>query len=152
MGLLQERDRTELREAFARELRDPVKIVVFTQGESPIGVPSTECGYCQETRQLMEEFAELSDLISCEVHDFVAEQEIADRHGVDKIPAIVLLGPGDVDHGVRFFGIPAGYEAGTIVTALGLLSRGEHGLDGRTVEALAALEADVHLQVFLTPT
>ena len=152
MALLQDKDREQLRETFANELRDEVTIVVFTQGESPLPAPATECGYCSETRQLMEEFADLSDKLRVEVHDFQGEPEVAARYNIDKIPAIALVGPDGVDHGIRFFGIPAGYEAGTIITDLALLSKGETQLSPATIEELQALERDVHLQVFLTPT
>ena len=74
MALLQESDRKVLEEKFT-ELQKPVKLVVFTQ--------EMECQYCKETRQLAEEVAALSDLISLEVYDFVKHQEIAEQYNVD---------------------------------------------------------------------
>jgi thiol-disulfide isomerase/thioredoxin len=152
MALLSERDREKVREAFRSRLVEPTTIVVFGQDESPLETPGYECEFCRETREFASELAALSDLVGLEVHDFVAERDLAERYGVDRIPAIVLLGPGGADPGIRFFGVPAGYEAATVVADLVALSRSEHGLSPATVEALGRLERDVHLKVFVTPT
>lgn len=152
MALLSEKDRTFLEEKYARELEGEVKIVVFTQKETPLAVPGLECTYCKETRELAEELAATSPKISLEVHDFHAEPEVAQKYRVDRIPALALLGPDGWDPGVRFFGIPAGYEFATVVTDLVFLSRMRTDLSPSTVEALKNLESPAHIMVFVTPT
>ncbi len=142
MALLTNTIRRSVQEMFA-DLRRPVRLVMFTQ--------EVECEFCAETRQLVEELATLSDKISAEVHDFVQEAELARSYGVDKIPAIVLLGDGQ-DYGVRFYGIPAGYEFTSLVEAIRLVSSGDPQLKASTMETLKNLDRDVHIQVFVTPT
>jgi alkyl hydroperoxide reductase subunit AhpF len=56
------------------------------------------------------------------------------------------------DYGIRLYGLPSGYEFGTLVDAILDVSRGDSGLTAETKEALAALPRPVHIQVFSTPT
>ena len=141
MAFMQDKDRTIIQTRF-ENLDHPVKLINFTQEQ--------ECMYCAETHKLMEEVAELSDKISLEVFDFVADKEQVKKYSIDKIPATVVEGPRD--YGIRFFGVPSGYEFGTLVEAIILASKGDSGLKPETREALAQLSEPVHLQVFVTPT
>jgi glutaredoxin-like protein len=133
------------REQVAAELADlpnPVKLLMFTQ--------AFECQYCAETRQLCEEIAELSDQISVQVYDFVADEDKAEEYGIDKIPAIAVVGA--QDYGVRYFGIPSGYEFMSLLDAIQTVSMGEAELMPETLAFLEALTEPVHIQVFVTPT
>jgi glutaredoxin-like protein len=147
MPLISEQDAEHLRNEFESALVSPVKLIMFTQ--------SFECQFCAETRQIVEEVAELSDKISAEIYDFVADKAIADSYNVDKIPAIAILrsqNGEDQDYGVRFYGIPSGYEFTSIIEDILDVSKGDSGLQPRTREALAELTEPVHFQVFITPT
>lgn len=144
MALIPESQRRPIKERLD-EMEGPVKLVMFTE-EGP------ECPYCRETRQLLEELAELSDKLTAEVHTFQMEKELADKFGVDKVPAIVFLGEGDRDYGMRFYGIPTGYEFATLLEGILDVSRGSTALSERTKEVLRQLRRDVHIQVFVTPT
>lgn len=147
MPLISEQDAEHLRNEFESELVSPVKLVMFTQ--------AFECQFCAETRQIVEEVAELSDKISAEIYDFVDDKALADSYNVDKIPAIAILraeNGEDQDYGIRFYGIPSGYEFTSIIEDILDVSKGDSGLQPRTREALAELTEPVHLQVFITPT
>jgi len=145
MALLKEEDRNHLIEQF-KSLESPVKIVVFTQ--------KMECQYCKETRMIGEELAALSDKISLEVYDFEDDQEIAETYNVDKIPATIIMAGGDQprDYGIRYYGIPSGYEFSSLIEDIMMISSGESGLSAATKDVLGKLEEPVHLQVFVTPT
>ncbi len=149
MPLLDDKVRKQVQDALAGITR-PVKMVMFTQGDGG----ALECEYCSETRELAQEVSQLSDKLSLEVLDFQADEARARELGVDKIPAIVLLANGDApeDHGVRLFGIPAGYEFSSLMEALRMVGTGDVKLADATREALARLTTPVHLQVFVTPT
>jgi glutaredoxin-like protein len=147
MPLISEQDAEHLRHEFEETLTEPVKLLVFTQ--------TVECQFCAETRQIAEEVAELSDKISVEVYDFVADKATAELYSVDKIPAIAILrveDGGERDYGIRFYGIPSGYEFSSIIEDIVDVSRGDSGLQPATREALAAVSEPVHFQVFITPT
>ncbi len=148
MGLLSREDAVVVEEEFEKHLEHHVKLVMFTQEH--------ECAYCRETHELLEELAELSELVTLEVLDFVADGDVAERLGVDKIPAIAVLrsssGSDDIDYGIRLYGIPSGYEFTSLLEAIKLVGNGEHGLSDFTVEKLEAAHGPIHLQVFVTPT
>jgi len=145
MALLKENDQKHLVKKF-EGLKSPVKIMMFTQ--------EMECQYCQDTRMIVEEVAELSAKISVEVYDFIKDQEVAEHYNIDKIPALVIMKGGDEpkDYGIRCFGIPSGYEFTTLVEDIMMVSAGESGLSTETKEYVAAINKPLHLQVFVTPT
>jgi alkyl hydroperoxide reductase subunit AhpF len=150
---LNERDQAYLRERFERELAEPVTLVHFTQNAalSQLVIPGREsCAYCKETRQLLEELAGLSDKIALEVHELKPDLPEAQALGVSRVPATVIQGTNKGR--VRYFGIPAGRELPSFIDTLIDLSRGQIELTEETREALAAIEQDLHIQVFFTPT
>lgn len=124
------------------DLRGPVRLVMFTQ--------DVECQYCAETRQMVEEVAELSEHVTAQIYDFVADGEEANKLGVDKIPAVAVLG--DDDYGIRFYGIPSGYEFTSFLAAIKLAAAGKAELSEETLRALSELGTPVRMQVFVTPT
>lgn len=135
----------EIKELVNQQLGDlvgPVRLVMFTQ--------DFECQYCAETRQLVEEVAELSEQITAEIYDFVADEAKAKELGVDKIPAIAVLG--EEDYGIRFYGIPSGYEFTSLLEAIQTAATSEPDLGEETLDALVKLSEPVHIQVFVTPT
>ena len=145
MSLLNQDTRDQLTEMF-EALQKPVKMVLFTQ--------EFECQYCRETRQIAEELAALSDKISLEVYDFVNNKALADQYGVDKIPATVILegGQNGKDFGIRYYGIPSGYEFSSLIHDVMMVSEGDPQLSKEMMAWLAELKTTVHLQVFVTPT
>lgn len=145
MALLSEKDQEHLRGEFAK-LNHPVKLVVFTQ--------EFECQFCRETHQIAEEVASLSDNVTLEVYDFVADKDIADKYNVDKIPATLIMLDKDepVDFGIRYFGIPSGYEFSSLVHDIMMVGEGDSGLSEQTKTWLSDLAEPVHMQVFVTPT
>ncbi|MGC9336322.1 MAG: protein disulfide oxidoreductase [Anaerolineae bacterium] len=147
MALISEKDAEHLRKEFESELESPVKLVLFTQEH--------ECQFCAETHQIVEEVAALSEEITAEIYDFVAHEATAELYGIDKIPAIAILRSEDGedrDYGIRFYGIPSGYEFTSIIEDIMDVSKGQSGLQPRTREALAKIQEPVHFQVFVTPT
>jgi glutaredoxin-like protein len=145
MPLLKEKDRDYLAEQF-ETLPAPIKLIVFTQ--------EFECQYCAETRQIAEELATLSEDITLEIYDLMADKEIAEQYGVDKIPATIVMRGGQQprDYGIRYYGIPSGYEFSSLIEDIKLVAGGDSGLSPQTKEWAADLKEAVHLQVFVTPT
>ena len=142
MSVLTERDRAAVRKEFEK-LAGPVKLVVFSQ-ELAAG------DLCRQNEALVREVAELSDTITVEVLNLAIDRERAERYGVDQVPAIVVEGAHD--YGIRFYGIPAGYEFSNLIDAIIVASTGEPALSEDTKASLRALAADVEIKVFATPT
>lgn len=145
MALLKEEDREFLIKEF-EALPAPVTMIVFTQ--------ETECQYCRETRMIAEEITGLSDKLSLQVFDFVKDKEIVEQYSIDKIPAMVIMRGGDnpKDYGIRYYGIPSGYEFSSVIEDILMISNGDSGLSESTRSELARLKTPLHLQVFVTPT
>ncbi|HID38146.1 MAG TPA: glutaredoxin [Calditrichaeota bacterium] len=141
MGFLQEKDKEHIRNMF-KDLSGEVKLILFTQ--------EIECQYCRETRQILQEVSELSDKIKLQVHNFVTDKEIADKYTIDKIPATVI--EGTKDYGIRYYGIPSGYEFSSLLEDILDVSRGDSGLSDQSKALLKEITAPLRLQVFVTPT
>jgi glutaredoxin-like protein len=147
MGLISDKDAEVLRREFEARLANPVRLLMFTQ--------TLECQFCKEARQIVEEVASLSDRITAEIHNFVLDKAVADLYAVDKIPAIAIMRVEDgqsKDYGIRFYGMPSGYEFASLIEDIIDVSVGQTGLKAKTKEKLAAIKEPVHLQVFVTPT
>lgn len=142
MSLIPEDKKDLLRNELKEKMENPVKIVMFTQ--------EIECKFCSDTRQLAQEFATLSDKITVEVYDFMADADKAKEYCIDKIPALAIIGA--KDYGVRIYGIPYGYELQTLVEAVVNVSRGRTDISDKTKAILAEVKAPVHIQVFVTLT
>jgi glutaredoxin-like protein len=141
LSLIPDDKKDFLRVEFKEKLVNPVKILVFTQ--------EVECDFCANTRQLVQELAALSDKITVEVYDFVADAE-AKEYGIDKIPALAIIG--EKDYGVRIYGIPYGYEFQTLVNAVINVSKGKTDLSEKTKAILGEVKSPVHIQVFVSLT
>jgi glutaredoxin-like protein len=142
MALIPQKERDILTKQFSEKLVDEVRLVVFSQ-EVP-------CLFCKETELVANELAEISPKIKVEKYDFVKDMMKAKEFRIDKIPAIAVIGK--KDYGVRFYGIPSGYEFNSLVGAILDVSRAESGLSQKTKDVLKLIDNSVHIQVFVTPT
>ena len=142
MPILTDRDRAAVRKEFEK-LAGPVKLVVFSQ-ELLAG------DLCRQNEQLVREVAELADTITVEVLNPAIDRERAQAYGVDQVPAIAVEGARD--YGIRFYGVPLGYEFSNLIDAIIVASTGEPALSEDTKASLRALTADVEIKVFATPT
>jgi glutaredoxin-like protein len=139
--MLGERDRKAVQQRL-QELDKPVRLINFTQ--------ELECEFCRETRTLLEEVAQLSEKVELEVFNFQTDRDQRDAYGVDKIPATVIMG--DKDYGIRYYGIPSGYEFASLLETMLLVSRGDSSLAPATRTRLGQLAKPLHLEVYVTPT
>src|SRR5215510_9773574 len=142
MPILSARDQAAVRKEFER-IAGPVKLVVFSQS---LAAPEL----CQQNEQLVREVAELSDQITVEVLNLAIDRERAEAYGIDQVPAIVV--EGSRDWGIRFLGVPLGYEFSNLIDSIIVASSGEPTLSEDTLALLRALASDVDIKVFSTPT
>jgi len=141
MSLLTAEIKEQLREMLA-DLKNAVRLIVFTQ--------EFECQHCRDARELVMELAEVSTSVTAEVYDLVADKEKAQAFAVEKIPALIIMG--EEDYGIRFYGIPSGYEFSSLLHAVRLVGGMGSQLDAATRQEIAALTEPIHIQVFVTPT
>ena len=124
-----------------KNMKDEVQIINFTQ--------EIECPMCRETRQFAEEIGSLSDKLKVKVYNFVTDKDMSVKYKIDKIPAIVLLDKDGVDHGVRFFGLPGGYEINSFLGSIIELSGRREQVPDDIMKRIKDVDRDVHIQVFV---
>lgn len=142
MALITDEVAAQLRQEF-QKLKDPVRLLVFSQA---LADPESE-----QVKRLVDELAALEPRITAESFNFVLDTEKVASLKIQRIPAIAILGA-TKDYGIRMYGLPSGYEFGTLVDAILDVSSGDSGLSAPTREALAAVDRPLHMQVFSTPT
>jgi glutaredoxin-like protein len=157
MALLKTADADAVRRRFQNELVDEVTIRFYTASSTGLTVPGWECEYCPATQQLLEEVAALDPRVKLEIHSMAGELDVGHPLPVERVPAVVVAPGGgaaepNLGARVRFYGIPAGFEFDVLIEDIIAASRRDSGLAPETKAALAGLTADVHLQVFVTPT
>ena len=141
MGLIRDDAAVEIRERL-KEMVGPVRLIHFTQ--------ELNLEYGLETKQLIEELGGMSDKLSVEIYNFLLDKERVAEYGIDKVPATVIRN--GKDHGIRFYGIPAGHEFAAVLDTILAVSKGDSGLKPESKEKLAAITKPLHLEVFVTPT
>lgn len=142
MGLINDEVRAQLQQEFAG-LVHPVRLAVCFQA---LADPESE-----EVRRLVEELCSLDQRLTYEAVNFVLDKQRVTALGLARTPAIAVLGETQ-DAGIRLYGLPSGYEFGTLIDAVLDVSRGESQLGAATQAELQQLPSAVHLQVFSTPT
>jgi len=124
------------------DIPQDVKLAVFTDDE--------HCEYCTEIVQLVNEVAATTDRVSVEQYEIHRNAAQAQALNLKRAPVIAILGK--EDYGLRYYGIPSGYEFSTLLHGIQKASEGKSDLDAATKSYLAGLDKPVELQVFLTPT
>jgi alkyl hydroperoxide reductase subunit AhpF len=142
MPLMTEEVTSQLKDEFA-QLVKPVRLAVFSQA---LADPESE-----QVRRLAEELVAIDPRLSLESCNFVLDKEKVEALGIARTPAIAVMGA-EKDYGIRFYGLPSGYEFGSLVEAILDVSRGDSGLSEETRAGLKDLARPVHVQVFSTPT
>ncbi len=143
MGKLNSKTIKDLEKIFG-DFKKTVTVKYFGKSSA------NECRYCRETRELLEGVSEISDKIKLEVFDFEGDAAVVAEYGITRAPAIVVMD--EKDYGIRFYGVPGGYEFSSLVESFKLISSGENRLAPETREFLDGLDKKIHLQVFVTPT
>jgi len=108
MGMIDDSVAQQLAHEF-QQLVHPVRLAVFSQA---LADPDSE-----QVRRLVEEVVALDPRLALDSYNFVLDAEKAESMGVRRIPAVAVMSP-DKDYGIRFYGLPSGYEFGTLIDAI----------------------------------
>jgi alkyl hydroperoxide reductase subunit F len=142
MPILRAEETAKVREWFAA-LDRPVELVVaFGPEETPLA-GSGDVDFGAETLRLVEGLAELGENVTCRVEH--------EPEGVARFPSVSIR-PEGRDAGVRYDGLPWGYELGSLVGGIVEAGRAESSLRPETLAALEGLDRELTLDVFVTPT
>jgi alkyl hydroperoxide reductase subunit AhpF len=142
MPIFRPEDEERVRELFA-ELERPVELLVAVGPEETPLPGARDVDFAAETERIVVGFAELSERVSFRVEE--------QPDGYERFPAVGVL-PEGRDAGVRYYGLPWGYELGSLIGAVLEAGRSESSLKPESLERLATLDRDVAIDVFVTPT
>lgn len=143
MSIFRPEDEAKVRELFA-DLRRPVELLVaHGPEEMPLAGAARDVDFGAETEKIVGALADLSDLVT-----MCVEHEPA---GFERFPAVSIR-PEGREVGARYYGLPFGYELGSLIGGVLEAGRDTSSLSPDTLERLAALERDVSVDVFVTPT
>lgn len=142
MGILPNEVKEHLKKDLEQTMVDDVRVILFTQ--------EIECPFCRETREIVEETASLSPKVKVEVYDFVKDAEKVKEFEIARIPAIAIIGKRD--YGIRFYGIPSGYEFTALIHDIITVSKGTTNLLDTTKAKLKTVDRPIRIQVFVLPT
>ncbi|ACG58133.1 glutaredoxin-like domain protein [Hydrogenobaculum sp. Y04AAS1] len=139
--LLDLETRAQLKDIFEKNLKEPVKLKLFSQA---IG-----CESCGITEQLMQEVKEVGgDKLSLEIVSPLTNQELASSYGIERVPTLAI--EGEKDYGIRYIGLPAGLEFNTLIHGIIQVSQRDPGLKERTLEILKDVDVPIDIMVFVT--
>jgi alkyl hydroperoxide reductase subunit F len=142
VALLRAEEEAKVRDWFAA-LEHPVELLVAVGPEETPQAGARDVDFGAEMVRVCEGLAELGDGVTCRV-----EQK---PEGFPRFPAVSIR-PDGRDAGVRYDGLPWGYELGSLVGAIVEAGRAESSLRPDSLATLAELERDLALDVFVTPT
>ncbi len=141
MALFDEKVTGQLKQILS-QMKEKVEIVFVTQ--------EIECPSCRDTREFLEEVVSLSDKLSIRILDFVKDQKAREELGVDKIPAMAILDNKGNNTGMKFYGLPGGYEINSFMQSILEASGHKEVLSGEVADRIAAIGKDIHIQVFIS--
>lgn len=142
MALLRADEEAKVREWFAG-LDRPVELVVALGPEETPLAGSGDVDFGAEMVRVCEELAGLGESVACRVED--------EPDGFPRFPAVSIR-PDGRDAGVRYDGLPWGYELGSLIGAIVEAGRDEPTLRPESRAALDEIDRDLALDVFVTPT
>jgi|SRR5919201_1921503 glutaredoxin-like protein len=139
----------QLRSRFAGSLDADVVITLYvrSQASSRLVLVSgaSASGTSNETRELAEALVAAAD---GKVRLDVVEVPLGATG--EELPRMTIARVGETPR-IEFRGLPSGYEFATLVDAVERVSSG-HQLSPESAESLAALEREIEVMVFVTPT
>jgi glutaredoxin-like protein len=92
-----------------------------------------------------------NDNIKLEIYNFLSDKPVAEKYKIDKIPAIAVTTE-EKDYGIRYYGIPSGYEFSSIMQDIQELANNAPDVSDETKKIITKITQPLHLQVFVTPT
>ena len=129
----------ELLQAIER----PVELLVAHGPEETPLPGARDVDFGAETERVVRELCELSGRLTLRIENEPPE--------FDRYPAIAVLPEGE-DAGIRYYGLPWGYELSSLVGAVLEAGRRESSLSAESLDRLAGLDRELAIDVFVTPT
>jgi alkyl hydroperoxide reductase subunit AhpF len=142
MSIFRPEDEAQVR-GLLDALERPVELLVALGPEEAPLPGARDVDFAAETQRVVSGLAALSERVTYRVEE--------QPDGFERYPAIAVL-PEGADVGLRYYGLPWGYELGSLIGAVLEAGRRESSLRPESLERLAELDRDLAIDVFVTPT
>jgi alkyl hydroperoxide reductase subunit F len=142
VAIFRPQEEGRVRELLA-ELERPVELLLALGPEETPLPGARDMDFSGEARRLVEEIAALGPQVATRIEE--------EPPGFQRFPAISIRPDGE-DAGVRYDGLPWGFELSSLIGGIREAGRLESTLEPESIETLLALERPVEVDVFVTPT
>jgi alkyl hydroperoxide reductase subunit AhpF len=142
MGIFRPAEEERVRELLA-DLERPVELLFALGPEETPLQGARDIDYSGEAQRLVAEIAALAPSVTARIEE--------EPPGFERFPSVAVRPEGE-DAGVRYDGLPWGYELSSLIGAIREAGRTESTLAPESIETLLALERPVAVDVFVTPT
>jgi thioredoxin 1 len=140
-----DKTRQQITEKFEAELKNDVYIKLFS---SNLIMGNNNSEYVDFTKNFLKELSEISSKIQVDSTGIYEEE--AKKLGFTISPT-VIIGDGNGWYPVQYFGAPAGYEAGSFIEAISMISRRDSALGDSSKEKLSNIDSDMLIETYITP-
>ena len=142
MAIFRPEDEAQVRKVFDGLERSVELLIAHGPEETP-RPGARDVDFAAETVRVVAGLAELSDQVTYRVE--------TEPPSFERYPAVAVL-PEGRDFGVRYYGLPWGYELGSLIGAVVEAGRAESSLKADSLERLESIDRDLAIDVFVTPT
>jgi hypothetical protein len=145
------RDQDAIRQRFARDLKERVKIDLFTQREPRLAVAGKPpCLFCEPVQQALEELAALSDdKLTLNLHFLDEAPPSAEKYSVERAPCTLIRTASG--RRFKFYGFFGALLFPAFIDMLVLSSQGDADLAPEVKKGLKRLKEPLSVWVFTTP-
>jgi len=141
MGLLKDDDRKYITGEFEKHIENSVNLIHFTSN-------SSDCMYCSQTKEILEEVEQLHPKITLTVYDGDTDKENMEKYNINLLPAIII--PKNGNTGIRYYGIPGGYEFSSLIENIIDVGRNKVDFSNETLRKLETVKKPFNIKVFIT--
>jgi glutaredoxin-like protein len=142
IGLINQKDAKYLSEYF-NNFKNPVTVLYFNSEK-------VNPEYCDSTLSILNEITQLSENVKIETHSIDERNPMAAYYDIITAPAIAIQS--DTDVGIRYYGIPSGYEFSTLINSITIVGNGNVNLPDFVQENSKLLTKKMEIMVFVTPS
>jgi thioredoxin 1 len=140
-----DKTKQQIVEKFDAELKNDVYIKLFS---TDLISENNNSEYIDFTKEFLKELSEINSKIHVDSNGMYEEE--AKKRGITVSPT-VIIGDGNGWYPVQYFGAPAGYEAGSFIEAISMISSEDSALDVSSREKLKSIDGDMLIETYVTP-
>jgi alkyl hydroperoxide reductase subunit AhpF len=146
---LNSQEKTEIQGFLREHLHRPVWLHTYARNKTLRDHFVTCDTHSEPVRRFAADLAALSPHITLSHSRVRGLEEVPDEAAIKWLPAIRLVGT--VDHHIRYYGMPTGYEVSAFLRALALTAGAPLTISRATQQALSQIETEVDITIFVTP-